>query len=275
MFKKILAPIRGTHEDVAALDVAFLLASQFGSRVEALYAAPLDTASILVEAVERKPAGEIALPECTELHRTALALFSERFENATTIDPGDSSLSARFSALPGTEPDLVAANGRISDLIVIAHPAGAEPAWPNLSLDSAIRETGCPVLLIPRALSQIGGRTVVAWNGSVEAARAVRFALPLLRESVQAFVMTVEGQPCKPSAAKLVEYLRCHGVNAESVTLPLQHESESATLLEECLAREADLVVMGAFTRYRTDRPFGSMTQAMIMQAQIATLMAQ
>ena len=39
------------------------------------------------------------------------------------------------------------------------------------------------------------------------------------------------------------------------MTLPLQHESESATLLEECLAREADLVVMGAFTRYRTDRP--------------------
>ena len=101
MFKKILAPIRGTHEDVAALDVAFLLASQFGSRVEALYAAPLDTASILVDAVERKPAGEIALPECTELHRTALALFSERFENATTIDPGEQQSIGPFLGVAG------------------------------------------------------------------------------------------------------------------------------------------------------------------------------
>lgn len=60
------------------------------------------------------------------------------------------------------------------------------------------------------------------------------------------------------------------------MTLPLQRASEGATLLQECLAREADLIVMGAFTRYRSDRlTFGTMTQAMIMQTQIAALMAQ
>ncbi|WOH53274.1 hypothetical protein [Bradyrhizobium sp. sBnM-33] len=215
MFKKILAPIRGTQEDAAALDVAFLLANQFGSSVEALYAAPLDAASITVDVIDCKPAGEIALPDGTELQRAALVLFSRRLETATTIVPLDSGLSGRFSALPGTEPDLIAANGRISDLIVITRPSAAESAWPNLSLESAIRETGSPVLLIPRAVSRIGGRTVVAWNGNVEAARAVRFALPLLRKSVQIVVVIVGGQPCTSSGAKLVEYLRCHGVRAE------------------------------------------------------------
>lgn len=276
MFKKILAPIRGTHEDAAALDMAFMLAGEFGARVEALYAVPSNVASVTVDTVERKPADEVARLGGTELHRAALILFSERLEIASSIGPQGSVPSARFSALPGAEADLLAVNGRVSDLIVIAHPAGAEPAWPNLSMESAIRETGTPVLLIPRVASRIGGRTVVAWNGSVEAARAVRFALPLLRQSVQTSVMTVGGQPLKSSGAKLVEYLRCHGISGESVTLPLQHGSESATLLEECLAREADLVVMGAFTRYRTDRPtFGSMTQAMITQTQIPALMAQ
>lgn len=276
MFKKILAPIRGTHEDAAALDVAFMLAGQFGARVEALYAAPSNAASVTVDTVELKPADEVARLEGTELYRAALILFSERLENASSIGPQGSVLSARFSALPGTEADLVAVNGRVSDLIIIARPAGVEPAWPNLSVESAIRETGTPVLLIPRVVSRIGTRTVVAWNGSVEAARAVRFALPLLRQSVQTFVMTVGDLPRKSSGAKLVEYLRCHGVSGESVTLPLQEGSESATLLDEGLVREADLVVMGAFTRYRTDRPtFGSMTHAMITQTQVSALMAQ
>jgi hypothetical protein len=58
--------------------------------------------------------------------------------------------------------------------------------------------------------------------------------------------------------------------------LPLQHGSESMVLLGECLARQADLIVAGAFTRYRTERPtFGSMTQAMIMQTQMQVFMAQ
>ena len=215
--------------------------------------------------------------EGTELYRAALALFSERLERATSIVPQRSGLSACFSALPGPEADLVAANGRVSDLIIIAHPAEDGPSWPNFSLESAIRETGCPVLLIPRAVSRIAARVAIAWNGTVEVARAVRFALPLLRESEQTLVVTVGKQPCKSaSAAELVEYLRCHGVKGESVMLPLQHESESAALLAECLARQADLIVAGAFTRYRTERPtFGSMTRAMIMQTQMPVFMAQ
>jgi hypothetical protein len=82
--------------------------------------------------------------------------------------------------------------------------------------------------------------------------------------------MTIAEQPCTFSSAELMGYLRCHGTSGESVIVPPQRESEVATLLAECLAREADLIIAGAFTRYRTDHPtFGSMTQAMIMQRQI------
>jgi nucleotide-binding universal stress UspA family protein len=183
MFKKILAPIRGAHEDAPALDMGFLLASRVGARVEAFYAAPSNTASVTVDTVESKPSDEVAHLEGTELYRAALILFSERFERATSIVPRGSGLLAGFSSLPGTEAELVAAKGRVSDLIIIAHPAGDGPTWPNLSLESAIRGTGCPVLLIPRVVSQTGTRVAVAWNGTVEAARAVRFALPLLERA--------------------------------------------------------------------------------------------
>jgi nucleotide-binding universal stress UspA family protein len=165
MFKKILAPVRGTREDAAALDVGFLLARRFGARVEAFYAAPSSTPSVTAET---KPSDEVARLEGTELYRTARALFAERLERITSIVPQSSGLSARFSALPGPEADLIAAIGRVSDLIIIAHPAEDGSPWPNLSLESAIRETGCPVLLVPRAVSRIGARVAIAWNGTLK-----------------------------------------------------------------------------------------------------------
>lgn len=163
IFKKILAPIRGAHEDAPALDMGFLLASRFGARVEAFYAAPSNTASVTVDTVESKPSDEVAHLEGTELYRAALILFSERFGRATSIVPRGSGLLAGFSSLPGTEAELVAAKGCVSDLIIIAHPAGDGPTWPNLSLESAIRE--------PRPVDPAGGlsnrysdRSRLEWN---------------------------------------------------------------------------------------------------------------
>ena len=80
MFKKILARIRGAREDAVALEVGLQLASRFGARLEVLYAAPLNTASITIDTAESEPADEVTRLQGTEVHRTALALFSEHIK---------------------------------------------------------------------------------------------------------------------------------------------------------------------------------------------------
>ena len=100
MFKKILAPIRGAREDAVALEVGLQLASRFGARLEVLYAAPLNTASITIDTAESEPADEVTRLQGTEVHRTALALFSEHIKKATSVPSrrDNRGVSARFSA---------------------------------------------------------------------------------------------------------------------------------------------------------------------------------
>jgi nucleotide-binding universal stress UspA family protein len=98
--------------------------------------------------------------------------------------------------------------------------------------------------------------------------------MPLLKASTQTTVLTVSDHDFMSSGSDVVHYLACHDVKAEHVLVPLQHSTESATLLAESLSRGADLIVQGAFTRYRTGRPsFGSMTEAVMRQTQIPVLM--
>lgn len=146
--------------------------------------------------------------------------------------------------------------------------------WPSISLQAAIQETGCPVLLVPARITQLGNRIVVAWNGAIEATRAIRASMPLLKASTQTTVLTVSDNDLKPPGSDVVDYLGCHGVRAENFLVPLQYSNESTILLAKSLSRGADLIVQGAFTRYRTGRlSFGSMTTEMMWQTQIPVLM--
>jgi hypothetical protein len=74
---------------------------------------------------------------------------------------------------------VIARLGRLSDLIVIAR---AGRALQQLIADGAgnrLVRTGRPVLMVPdKPAADLFHRPLIAWNGSLEAARAVGFALP-------------------------------------------------------------------------------------------------
>ena len=185
-------------------------------------------------------------------------------------------MSARFLELQGIEADLIAEHGRLSDLIIFAHPHSPDlQTWPNISVQSALRESARPVLLTPKTVTQVGKRNIIAWNGSLEAVRAVTFALPILARGANTLVVTVGKHDIQPSGGKVVDYLKCHGIAAESRIVPLERDSESSTLLSASQTCEADLIILGAYTRHRTGRPvFGSMTIEMIKQNKIPIFMA-
>lgn len=183
-------------------------------------------------------------------------------------------MSARFLERQGIEADLIAERGRPSDLIVLARPHSTDLPWPNISVQSALRESARPVLLMPNTVSQVGKRNIIAWNGSLEAVRAVTFAIPILARGENTLVVTVGRHDVQPPGEKVVEHLYCHGIEAESKVVPLE-ESESSTLLSASRTFGADLIILGAYTRYRTGRPvFGSMSIEMIKQNKISIFIA-
>ena len=258
-FRKLLVPLAGVDGDLAAIDAALVLGHEFQARIEALHAR---TALGYSDPME---AGRVR------------ALFSSRCKYYGIEELGNQAtdrMSARFLERQGMEADLIAEHGRLSDLIVFAHPHSTDLPWPNISVQSALRESARPVLLMPNTVTQVGKRNIIAWNGSLEAVRAVTFAIPILARGENTLVVTVGKYDVQPSGEKVVEYLNCHGIEAESKIVPLE-ESESSTLLSASLTFGADLIILGAYTRHRTARPvFGSMSIEMIKQNKIPIFMA-
>jgi nucleotide-binding universal stress UspA family protein len=119
--------------------------------------------------------------------------------------------------------------------------------------------TARPVLTIPYAgvFDKVGTHILVAWDGSMEATRAVTNALPFLRRARNVDVVLfnpdalydVHGQQ---PGADIALYLARHGVNVNVLQQPTELDIGNA-LLSLAADTGADLLVMGGYghTRFR------------------------
>jgi nucleotide-binding universal stress UspA family protein len=169
---------------------------------------------------------------------------------------------------------------RYADLVVVSQTDLDEPASTRLIgalPEQVVLDGGRAVLVIPYSgsFSHIGKRVLVAWDGSIEATRAVFNALPLLRTA--AAVALVEFKPEQAAGrqpgADLAQYLARHGVACEVHVEPLPIRAGEA-LLSLAADLGSDLIVMGAYghSRFReivlggvSETIFASMTVPVLM----------
>lgn len=174
---------------------------------------------------------------------------------------------------------------RASDLIVLGQNDPHSPS-PTVSRDFpqySLIHAGHPLLIVPYAgeFAHIGQRILVAWNGSLESARAVSAAMPLLKraQSVDVVVLnaTMSGATADASAeapgADIVRNLKRHGVKAE---LSLQRASTDVgnTLLSLAADLNSDLLVMGGYghSRFR-ELLLGGATRTVLEAMTVPVLM--
>ena len=78
--------------------------------------------------------------------------------------------------------DFVGSYGRVFDVIVLARPGDEWQSPSMITLESALFESGRPVLIAPpNSPRSVGTNILVAWNCSTEQARTMADAMPLLR----------------------------------------------------------------------------------------------
>lgn len=110
-----------------------------------------------------------------------------------------------------------------------------------------------PILVVGQ-LGAAGSSVAVAWDGSAEAARAVRAALPLLQTADSVFVLSnvddLGDDPEGGDPARLLSYLRLHGVR-EATLRTLHGENVAASLLEAANRDGCGVLVAGAYGRPR------------------------
>lgn len=167
-----------------------------------------------------------------------------------------------------------------ADLLVIGQGrALAEPgSSPRGFTESVILESSKPSLVIPLQPRHptVGRRALVAWNGSIQAARALTGALPLLRIAEEVHLVSwAAHMPAAPfSGTDVREFLRRHGIDVR------MHQEPAASRVDVPLASLAhelrsDVLVMGCYGRNRlSERVFGGTTHSVLATTDVAVLMA-
>lgn len=185
--------------------------------------------------------------------------------------------AAGWREIDGVEGQVIGSHGRLFELLVVGRDFGRP--WLNwlTMVESALFESGRPVLLTPTKLGPtFGENVVIAWNSSTETARTVAFAMPLLAKARTVTIVSVKGWGIPgPSGEELAAYLGRTGVPAAARMVDPAGRTPGVTVLEECTRSGADLLLKGAYTQSRLRQLiFGGATRHILSHAQIPVLFA-
>lgn len=168
------------------------------------------------------------------------------------------------------------------DLVVLSAPFGStDEELSEAILNAALFGSTSPVLVAPdHPVDPIGKRILLAWNGSPEASRAMRSAMPLLRAADMVEASTIgpsaKGKHGTDPGFALGAMLSRHGVEATIAQLPKTGVNVAATLQSRADDVQADMIVMGAYghSRFR-ERIIGGATRDMLMSAALPIFFAR
>jgi len=215
--------------------------------------------------------GDARLAErCAALRRDA-ALALQRFD---ALVRAEALLSSEARLIDDDADGGMSVQARYCDLVVVGQAGAAAPGQRDDLPEYLLLTSTRPVLVVPHAdhAGALDGPALVAWDGSVEATRAVAGALPLLRAARSTTVVAFgeDAAPC----AQLAAWLGRHGIAART-----GHSMLDVDIGEALLTMAADLgaglLVMGGYghARYR-ELLLGGVTATVLRAMTLPVLLA-
>lgn len=245
-FKEILVHVDSTAPSRSRLKLALALARRFGARLSGLHVIPgPDVPPYFKPSVVARIA-EIYAENAREAADLSEALFRE--------ETRDAKVDAAWQCLSGDLDTTIAEQARFADILLLGQFDTENPPVISAFLLPAKVVFGgaTPVLVVPTAgrSSEIGGRVLVAWDGSREAARAVRDALPFLQAAERVSLLALD--PLRQghrrngaNTAYLAAYLERHGIRADATEVSSGTKGVADTLLAHAADLGVDLLTAG------------------------------
>ena len=224
MIRTILVPLATELPNEALLDAALIAAKRLDAHIRGLFIQPDPGAAfayvpdvILATGVSR----EVIEREMLEMAAAEKGHFTAWRNRNNLPEAGGvrvDSCFATWSEQSGEIEGLVARFGRLSDLIVVQRPRPGS-IYAQLCFDAAVFESGRPTLVLSeKSPLDITDHVIIAWNGSLEASRAVLGAMPLLNLANRVSIFAApqyDEEGVDP--ADLAELLSWHGVRAHRI----------------------------------------------------------
>lgn len=276
--RDILVVIEDEPSQAGRLDAAITLADRFGARVTGLYAGVLPDIPTYVEA---------QLPEDLRRRRdAALAEAASHAEADFRARAEAAAVSHDWRVATGPFEHVtrvVAGHSHLADIAVVGR---SSPEQPHGLLGATVSNqlvlsSGAPVLLCPAELPEqnFGAHVVIGWNGSREAGRALRDAIPFLQRAEEVSVLTVETARSSENAVvnweDIAGYLARHGIDASIRQSLVGSDGAGEVILSRAKEAGADLVVMGAYGHSRLwEISLGGATRHVMAHADIPVLLS-
>jgi len=281
MIRTILVPLTTELSSEALLDAALVVAKRLNGHIRALFIQPNPDVAfaylpdvILAAGVTR----EVIEREALEAAAAAKGRFVDwRKRNNISEAAGVrlDSCFASWSEQLGDIETVVARFGRVSDLIVVQQPSSSSVQGQRC-FDAAVFESGRPTLVVGEKLPfAITDHVMIAWNGSLEASRAVLGAMALLHMAGRVSIFAAPQYENEGvDAADLAESLSWHGIRAHQLPGPRGENSTGGALVSAAVEQQATMIVMGAYTHSRLRQSFlGGVTRHLLAHAPVPLLM--
>ncbi|GAA4761694.1 universal stress protein [Stakelama sediminis] len=267
--KSIMLHVHKDDGQESRLQVALDIARAMDGHVTCMQAAPYDYM------VLGDPYFGVLPPEFRREAEEALAAFRKTIETRMNAEdvPWD------WQTVSGMDLDVLVQRSGLADLVVISRRVRQEEGVEPISeaADIAVNARA-PVLVVPPKVRSFDctGTMVVAWNGSPEAAAALRSAMPLLARASDVKILTVGEIDMFFTPEEAARYIGGYGIEPQITHLPHGDDMVSDILMGAAQDMDAKLMVMGAFSHSRVrERLFGGVTQRMLDRTEVPLLMAR
>lgn len=271
--KRILALASGGAGDPTALAFAAYLAAQHDAVTEVVPIYPDSAADMIAlgltlgATLSRDAVEELAATERELQNRIEAAARHAANEADVVFGAGEG--APRMSILGrGLMPSVaLSRQAALADMVVMAQD-GLEAPLAGELLGQALLGDRAPVLIARGAPDRLAGPAAIAWDGSPQAGRAVKAALPFLAMASAIHVLqcvnSLDRQAADPDIDPLNAYLRLHGVGAGVATL-VEGDDEGVALIAAAEGKQAGLLVAGAWGHSRLrETVFGGATRSFL-----------
>mgnify|MGYP001215049632 FL=1 len=280
MIKSILLPFNNVLPTAVSINAARTLGRHFESYIEGAFCRQLLPViageGITLPGDYLAEFEEEGRRQSEEARDVFFQLIGEADIPEADLEEATVGLRAGWTEMVGTGTGGVAEYARLFDLSIVARPDDEVAVEWKSTIEALLFESGRPILLVGDEVpSVVGDRVVVAWNGSVEAARSVAMSEALLLNSSEVVVVTVAGATVPgPSAKQVVAQMCARNIPARAETIERGEATVGGAFLDYVEDFDADLLIKSAFTQSRFRQwVFGGATKEIIATASIPVFM--
>ncbi|HET8749160.1 MAG TPA: universal stress protein [Sphingomicrobium sp.] len=270
--KSILFHVHQDKALTARLQIALTIARAHGAHLQCLHVTPIEAYTVM-----DLYGGAFVNSQIAE----ALEESATKLQREVESELANEDVSWDYEEVLGELVPRLVQRAALSDLLITGRePRQREFGGPAITLlGDLLQRSRTPLLVVGEENERFDpfGPAVIAWNGSYEAANAVRNAVPLLRTASEVRVIRfTEDKEELFQSNRLLEYLSRHGIHAEVETLSPPKAGIDVGLVEYATGRKATMIVMGGYSHSRAGQfLFGGVTRRLLKSCAVPLFLSR